>query len=122
MKTIIAGTRTINDYNMVLKAIKDSNFVITEIVSGGAEGPDKLGEVYANANQIPIKHFLADWKTFGKSAGPIRNIEMGDYADALIAIWDGESAGTRQMISYAQKKRLKIFIKITGSHSLLDFI
>ncbi|MFM7858006.1 MAG: SLOG family protein, partial [Flammeovirgaceae bacterium] len=91
MKTIVAGSRGIADYEVVLAAIRQSGFEVTEVVSGTARGVDKLGERYAIENVIPITRFVPDWDKHGKRAGYLRNTEMGDYADALIAVWDGES-------------------------------
>lgn len=112
MKTIIAGSRDINNYMLVRQAIAASGFKdqITEIVSGGARGVDTLGERYAKDEGVPVKVFPADWQTYGKRAGPLRNIEMADYADALIAIWDSESRGTKHMIDTARKNGLKVFV------------
>lgn len=110
MKTIIAGSRSVLEYQKIEKAISESQFFITEVVSGGAKGVDQLGEKYAQRHQIPIKKFLPDWNKFGRRAGPLRNTQMGDYAQALIAIWDGHSRGTKNMIEYATKKGLKVFI------------
>ena len=83
---------------------------ITEVVSGKARGVDTLGEWWAKSGEkdIPIQSFPADWKKFKKAAGYIRNAEMAKYADALIAIWDGESRGTFNMIEEAMKNRLRI--------------
>ena len=86
MKTIIAGSRGITDYSVVKQAIAESKYEITEIVSGGARGVDILGERYARESNIPIKRFLPDWDKFGKKAGILRNQDMGNYADALIAV------------------------------------
>lgn len=108
MKVIIAGGRDITDYNLVLTAINESDFEITEVVSGMASGVDQLAIQYANENNLPIQQFWAEWNFYGKSAGPIRNRQMADYADALIAIWDGKSRGTKNMIDEATKKGLKI--------------
>lgn len=110
MKTIIAGSRTIEDYDIVLAAILASNFDITEVVSGCARGVDKLGERFAEDVELPIKYFPADWDKYGKKAGYIRNEEMANYADAAICIWDGESKGTENMINISTKKKLKLFI------------
>jgi len=109
MKTIIAGTRTITNYNLVEKAVEDSGFAVTEVVSGCARGVDTLGEEFAKKWRIPVKKFPADWSKHGKAAGYLRNKEMGDYAEALIAITTG-SPGTRNMIEYATKKGLKVFV------------
>jgi hypothetical protein len=112
MKVIIAGSRTINNYKLLKSAIEDSKFKIDEIVSGVAKGIDTLGLRYAEENKIPVKCFPADWKKFKKKAGLIRNREMAEYADGLIAIWDGYSRGTKHMIDFAASKGLNIFIRV----------
>jgi hypothetical protein len=118
MKIIIAGCRNFNDYEFlkekVSHAIKNINKDKIEIVSGGAKGVDSLGEAYAAEFGLKCKIFPADWEKNGKAAGHIRNAQMGDYADALIAFWDGESRGTKHMIKYAKNKKLQVKIyKIT---------
>jgi hypothetical protein len=110
MKTIIAGSRSITDFAVVDQTIKNSGYEITEVISGTAKGVDTLGEEWASLNNIPITRFPADWKTYGKSAGYIRNEEMAKYADALIAIWDGKSKGTRHMVNLANKYKLRLYI------------
>lgn len=110
MRTIIAGSRTVPDYSIVEEAIMESGFVITEVVSGTCRGPDKWGEVWARKRGIPIKCFEPEWQLKGRAAGILRNEEMGDYADALIAVWDGVSRGTKHMIDYAKKKGLRVFV------------
>lgn len=118
MKVVIAGSRSITDYNIVKQAIEESGFNITEVVSGTANGVDKLGEKYAIENNIPIKRFPADWNRHGKSAGYKRNEEMAIYCDAVIAIWDGISNGTRHMINLAAKHNKPVFIgKLTDASS-----
>lgn len=114
MKTIIAGSRGIKSYRDVCLAVRESGFAdsITEVVSGGAAGVDSLGERWARTRNLPVKHFLPDWKAHGKAAGIIRNHQMGDYAQALIAVWDGKSKGTKDMIDYAKKKGLKVFVSL----------
>ncbi len=117
MKVIIAGSRTITDIDYIYECINEFRLDndITEIVSGGAKGPDIIGEVYAIENDIPIASFIPDWDMYGKRAGIIRNEEMGRYADALIAIWDGKSAGTKHMFTYMKKlqKLYKVYQKFT---------
>jgi glycerophosphoryl diester phosphodiesterase len=110
MKVIIAGSREIADFVAVETALLKSEYKATEIVSGGARGVDKVGEEVATKHGIPIKVFKADWNKFGRAAGPIRNKQMAEYADALIAVWDGESKGTANMILQAREFGLKIFI------------
>lgn len=112
MKVIIAGSRTFNNYEILLKAcdfyLKKTTDI--EIVSGGAKGADELGERYAEERGYLIKRFPADWNKHGKSAGYIRNGLMAHYSDALIAFWDGKSKGTKNMIEQAKKNNLNIKI------------
>jgi hypothetical protein len=112
MKVIIAGSRTITNPYVVGSAVAASGFEITEVVSGGARGIDWLGELWAKLSAKPCTVFPADWETHGKRAGVIRNKQMADYADALIAIWDGKSPGTKNMIEEAKKLGLKVYIYI----------
>jgi hypothetical protein len=112
MKTIIAGSRDKVSYQDVVDAIKTCPWTVTEVVCGKARGADTFGETFAYNANIPVKEFPADWKALGKSAGIIRNKQMGDYADALIAVWDGVSRGTKHMIDYSTNKGLKIHIHI----------
>lgn len=99
MRVIIAGSRSIEDYALVKRAISKCRFEITEVVSGGARGADLLGERWAKENGIPIRQFIPDWEGLGKKAGIMRNEQMAEYADALVAVWDGDSRGTMNMIS-----------------------
>lgn len=111
MKTIIAGSRSITDPKVVERAILESKFNITEVVSGGALGVDRIGEDWAWAKRLPVKVFPAKWEQHGKAAGHLRNAEMADYAEALIAVWDGRSRGTGNMIEEAAMRGLKVHIK-----------
>lgn len=77
-----------------------------------AKGVDTLGEQWANINSVAVKRFPADWNKYGRGAGPVRNRQMSEYGDALIAIWDGKSRGTENMIEEARKRNLRIFIFI----------
>lgn len=112
MKTIIAGGRAFKGYNFAYPRLDNHPDPITEIVSGGANGADRLGEEYAKANGIPVKQFPARWDLYGNKAGPLRNAEMAAYADALIAFWDGKSAGTRNMIERARRKGLRVTVHL----------
>jgi hypothetical protein len=112
MKVIIAGSRTMLDPKHIESAVKDSQFDITEIVSGTARGADFLGELYGEYYGIPVKRFPADWDMYGKAAGYKRNQQMADYADALILVWDGKSRGSGHMLEIAKRKGLKIYQKI----------
>ena len=112
MRTIIAGSRDIVDYKFVSNIIRNSGINISTIISGGARGVDSLGVRYAKENNLVYELYIPDWDTFGKRAGFIRNCEMGNNADALIAIWNGTSRGTKHMIDYAMnsKRILKVYV------------
>lgn len=103
MKLIIAGSRKIqiNPWFAIeglVQSVGLKRSEISEIISGTATGIDQSGEILANSVwHKPIKRFPADWDTHGKAAGPIRNKQMAEYADALLLIWDGESRGSRNM-------------------------
>jgi len=111
MRVIIAGSRFITDYNLVVLAVKESGFDITEVVCGAANGVDSLGERYAKENGIKLSYFYADWKGLGKLAGNKRNEQMSRYGEGLIAVWDGKSKGTKHMIALAKKKKLLTYVK-----------
>lgn len=110
MKTIIAGSRDIDDIVLVLEAVTKSGFTITEVVSGKAPGVDTCGEEIAKEFDIPIKEFPADWARNGRAAGHIRNEQMAKYSEALIAVWDGRSPGTKNMIKIAKQLGLKVYV------------
>ena len=111
MKTIIAGGRdyrfTVDDWVF----LDDIHFVatITEVVSGGATGADAEGERWAKKRGIPVKYFPADWKTHGKSAGPKRNQQMAEHADAAILFPGGR--GTADMLARAQQCKLTYWVR-----------
>ena len=116
IKVIIAGTRDFNDYAFLkknldyfLQGINPNNEEI-EIVSGNARGADKLGERYAKEHNLPVKLFPANWDKYGKRAGYLRNQEMANYADMLIAFWDEKSKGTKHMIDIAKKQDLTVIV------------
>jgi len=123
MRLIIAGSRSITNYNALLRCLRlwwsdelkistmrEAKDVIHLIISGTANGVDKLGERFAEENHIPLLKMPADWNTYGKSAGYIRNEEMAKEATACIILWDGASKGTKHMIDLAKKYKLQLWI------------
>ena len=84
----------------------------SEIVSGGARGVDTGARFYARAHGISLKEFLPDYRTYGGQAPLVRNHLIVDYADLVLAFWDGSSRGTKHVIDYAKSmgKPLKIFV------------
>ena len=113
-RVIVAGGRDFCDYTY-LEASLDHLLQNVKapiiIVCGAARGADTLGEKYAKARGYPVHRFPAEWDKFGRSAGYIRNEQMAQNADALVAFWDEESRGTKHMIDLAYKYHLQIRIK-----------
>lgn len=119
---IIAGSRDFNDQALLNERCdhllaKRENVVI---VSGGARGADTLGERYAEQRGLHVLRMPADWNKHGKQAGYIRNQDMLQRANALIAFWDGKSRGTEHMISIARKAGLAVRVVRTNNHKLND--
>ncbi len=115
MKYIIAGSRDINDYDMFCRIMSQLALheKATEVVCGMAPGVDLMGKRWAEFWRIPVKEFPADWNTYGKAAGPMRNKQMVDYADALVAIMHKDSKGTQNCINQAINKPIHdIIIRI----------
>jgi len=108
----IVGSRDFNDYDKLKKEILTLYSIdkIKCIVSGGANGADKLGERFAEEFNLKKRIFYPDWNKYGKRAGFIRNKDIVDNSDKLIAFWDGKSKGTKLTIDLAKDKINIIFI------------
>jgi hypothetical protein len=115
-KVIVAGGRYFNNYKLLKYEL---DFLLSEkvkqgykiiIISGHANGADKLGEKYAIEKGYEVIYKAADWDQFGKAAGYRRNVEMSEIADACVAFWDGESKGTKHMIDISKSKKLALRI------------
>lgn len=112
-KIIIAGSRDFNNYSLMKRKmdslLKSKNINDVFFISGGARGADLLGEKYARekgAKEHHIWRFIPNWN-IGRQAGFIRNAEMAEFGDALVAFWNG-SNGTKHMIDQAKKKNLQV--------------
>lgn len=121
MKLAIIGSRGFNDYDFLKKSVSDflsrNSLVCTHIVSGGAKGADTLASQYAMEHQLEMIVFKPDWKQFGKRAGFIRNTEIIEKADVVIAFWDGISSGTKDAIMKAIELNKRTKIKIYKQNS-----
>ncbi len=110
MRVIVSGSRSFKGQSWLLvrRAVRQAGFAVTELVHGACpEGADRLADVWAEREGIPVHRFPADWRRYGISAGPMRNESMGRYAEALVAIWDGESRGTRHMVGFMDQRLRK---------------
>lgn len=134
VKIIICGSRSFDNYNFLEETVRsvfrdltmqgilygspDKDAEIIEVVSGGAQGADILGEWFARQYGLWTKVMLADWDKNGDEAGFIRNKEMVDYVvdsdcyGVLLAFWDGQSKGTQHCFNYAKDKKLDVRIKL----------
>ena len=115
MRTIVAGSRTITDFWHVDTAMSQAlifqGIKPTVVLCGMADGVDTLGRAWAlSAPGVTVEEYPANWARYGKRAGHLRNSQMANAADALVAVWDMKSAGTVDMISQAAKAGLRIFI------------
>lgn len=102
MKVVVAGCRHFKNYELVklnLDHIDHVEYFISEIVSGGCKGTDKLGERWAKENGRKVKDFPYE-KQYGKAGGPIRNAKMARYAELVIVYRcnkNGKCKGSRSM-------------------------
>ena len=109
MKVAVVGSRDLNVADLGAYLPKNT----TEIVSGGARGIDTCAREYAQANGIKLTEFLPDYEKYGRSAPIKRNRNIIDYAEAVIAFWDGRSRGTGYVIDQCFRSRKKITVYMT---------
>lgn len=105
-RLMIAGSRSITEFDISQYIPEKVNLIIT----GGANGVDKLAEQYADKNRISKVILYPDYSYYGKRAPLERNKSMVDISDEVLAVWDGQSHGTKQTIDYAKKKGKKITV------------
>jgi 3-keto-L-gulonate-6-phosphate decarboxylase len=108
MKIIVTGGRDYQDLNKLTKVLDDLK--PTMVIQGGASGADSLAKIYALNHSIESKTYMADWKTHGRAAGPIRNRKMlEENSDATVVAFPG-GAGTRNCVMTAKELGMKIII------------
>lgn len=106
-RLVVAGSRDFNNYDMLCSALDEvigelkAEYNVT-IVSGTANGADKLGEKYAEKHGLKIERHPANWGRYGRGAGPIRNAEMVKASDGVVVFWNGESTGAKNIIDCAK--------------------
>lgn len=119
LRVVICGSRQISDPEEVRKAISDGakkfaaqGAEIGVVMSGQAAGPDTIAAYLAQAHGIPVEKYPAEWSKYDRRAGIVRNEKMAETMEACIAIWDGTSRGTNNMIMLAQRKLPESMIHI----------
>lgn len=113
MKVAVIGSRSFDNYEEVCRIL--SQIKITLLISGGARGADRLGERYAKENNIETKIFLPDWNKHGKIAGFLRNTDIINECELVVAFWDNFSKGTLDSIKKAEKMGKNILIINTNN-------
>lgn len=117
----IMGSRSFNNYpyakKEILNIIQNNKILITKIISGGALGADKIAEIFASKFNIPIEVITPDWSK-GNRGGVIRNTDIINKSDYVIAFWDGISKGTLDSINKAKRLNKKLFIVKINSDSI----
>lgn len=109
MKTAVIGSRSFANANLLEKTL--DTYTITELISGGAKGADKLAEAYAKTRQIPSLIFLPDYQKYGGKSAPLkRNEQIIEAAEQVLAFWDQTSKGTLHAINYAKRLGKRVFI------------
>jgi hypothetical protein len=113
MKLAVIGSRNFTDYDFFKEKLEYLTQNIEEdivYVSGGAIGTDSLCKRYCKENKYELIEFLPDYKQYGKAATHIRNSQIVEFSDALIAFFNGSSPGSKSTLEKAKKKGIKIKI------------
>ena len=114
MRIVVCGSRIISNRILILDAIRSYRFYenISEIVTGGAIGVDEIADKIAGELKFDRTIMYPNWEKYGKKAGFLRNKKMIEYANGLIAIWDGKSKGTKHSINLAEKRYTNYFVHV----------
>ena len=110
MKVAVIGSRDIKDINLG-EYLKDD---VTEIVSGGAKGVDTVASKYAQENNIKLTEFLPEYNRYKRGAPLKRNIQIAEYADKVLAFWDGKSRGTKFVIDYCKNSNIPVEVIVVN--------
>lgn len=112
---LVCGSRSVTDADEARFLVEDADLLfgpLEEVIHGGARGVDRHAHRAARGMGHRVRVFEADWDEHGKAAGPIRNSEMVEEADAVAALWDGESAGTKDTVDKALDAGLDVLVKV----------
>ncbi len=110
LRLAVVGSRSCEDYEMVSGFLKNFNNQKPIIVSGGAKGVDSLAERFADENELKKKIYKADWSKYGRAAGPVRNQQIVENSDAMIAFATRDSNGTKNSVKLAVKKGIPVLV------------
>jgi len=110
MKVAVIGSRTLSVNNLAKYLPPETE----EIVSGGARGIDTCAKRFALESGIRLKEFLPDYDKYQRAAPIMRNRQIVEYADQVVAFWDGRSHGTKFVVEYCQRIGKKVTVYIVG--------
>ena len=113
MKLLIADSRGIEDFDLSEYIPND----VDTIISGGANGIDRLAEKFADTHRISKYIIRPKYNLYGKAAPLKRNEEMIKFADKILIIWDGKSKGTKYSIDFAKKLKKNLNVLITSENA-----
>lgn len=115
MRITIGGCRDYNNYSVFEKFVSECISEIESeniiILSGHCSGVDAMAERYAMEKGYKLEIYPADWKKYGRAAGPKRNKEMVQDSNVVIAFWDGKSKGTKSLVEFAKKNDMLLYLK-----------
>lgn len=111
MRILITGSRNFNDFDLMKKTLKQFKNKKVTIVHGDCRGADKIAGFLGKELGFNIEPHPADWKKYGKSAGPIRNTEMvNSNIDLVLAFPVGNSKGTKDCLEKARRKGISTIV------------
>jgi len=121
MKVAVIGSRVFEGNHLIEHYLdcelqKYSN---PSIISGGASGVDSIAKEYAINKGLDYTEINADWSSYGRAAGPIRNKLIVEMADTVYAFWDEASKGTWSTIQLAKRLGKPCQIVSYSNHKLV---
>lgn len=133
MKVLVSGSRSIYDYDFVGGVLNELPWSVDTLIHGDARGVDTMANAWAETENYPINRIDIEvhpipewvWEQYGSSAGPKRNTYMIEQADAVVAIWDGESNGTKDTVQKAEAAGMplrKVVVDIDSDGNVTDIV
>ncbi len=124
MKIAVIGSRDFKGSNLIPHYLDRElmKYYELSIISGGASGVDTIAKQYAFERQIDYIELKADWRTYGRAAGPIRNKLVVELAETIYAFWDGKSKGTLSVIQFARRLGKPYQVLVFAEGALLEHL
>lgn len=110
-RVLVCGGRDFHDYGLLCRAMDRAveRWGISVLIHGAARGADSLADQWAKKCGIPVEVYPADWETYKRAAGMIRNRQMliDGRPDLVIAFPGG--TGTAGMIRIATEAGVPVY-------------